>query len=210
MKKEWKESDVNKLKKWVDTKSNKELSEYFNVSDASIEHVLSRHGIKRKNNKYSRKDITYIEVTKVDYLPTPCYECTSHQISPNGYPMKKVKGKKSIMARYIYEEHFKKEIPKGYLIRHKCDNKLCINPYHLEIGTHMNNINDSIERDRIRKGSLINTAQLTENKVKEIKNKLKYYEYGMVKKLAKEYKVSIGIIKNIKNGSTWKHVKIDD
>jgi len=51
MKKEWKESDVNKLKKWVDTKSNKELSEYFNVSDASIEHVLSRHGIKRKNNK---------------------------------------------------------------------------------------------------------------------------------------------------------------
>ena len=40
------------------------------------------------------------------------------------------------------------DVPAGMMIRHKCDNSLCCNPTHLEIGTHRQNTDDMVERDR--------------------------------------------------------------
>jgi transcriptional regulator with XRE-family HTH domain len=49
-------------------------------------------------------------------------------------------------AHRLSYEVFKEPVPKEKLIRHKCDNKLCINPDHLEIGTHQDNSRDYFER----------------------------------------------------------------
>lgn len=38
------------------------------------------------------------------------------------------------------------EIPKGMVIRHRCDNKICTNPDHLQIGTQAENMRDLAER----------------------------------------------------------------
>lgn len=35
-------------------------------------------------------------------------------------------------------------IPDGHLIRHKCRNRHCVNPEHLETGTYKDNLNDMI------------------------------------------------------------------
>lgn len=207
MKKNWTEKDIEQLSKLVDKKTNTELSHIFNVSNSSIEHVLQRYNLKRNSDKYKQKDIGYYEQEN-NNLGTPCHICTSHQISPNGYPMKKVKGKKSIMARYVYEEYYKKEISKGLMIRHRCDNKLCINPLHLELGTHMDNMQDKIDRNRQHKGEQINTAQLTEQQVREIRKTLAIRKYGDIRRVAKEYAVSTAAISNILRNKTWKHIKI--
>lgn len=44
--------------------------------------------------------------------------------------------------RIAYYIHYQKN-PNGYFVRHKCHNKLCCNPHHLELGSHMDNMRDS-------------------------------------------------------------------
>jgi len=47
--------------------------------------------------------------------------------------------------RFSFEIHHG-EIPQGLLVLHKCDNKRCVNPDHLELGNHSKNIIDAWDR----------------------------------------------------------------
>lgn len=54
--------------------------------------------------------------------------------------------KTTIGAHRVSYEHFIGPIPAGAIIRHFCDNPLCINPTHLEPGTQADNMRDLQER----------------------------------------------------------------
>lgn len=45
---------------------------------------------------------------------------------------------------------FKGEIPEGKVVCHSCDVRLCINPDHLWIGTHADNVHDMHAKGRAR------------------------------------------------------------
>ena len=47
-------------------------------------------------------------------------------------------------AHRLAYELWKEPIPKNMLVRHLCHTKLCINPDHLDIGTHQDNANDRL------------------------------------------------------------------
>lgn len=65
-----------------------------------------------------------------------------------GYPVISRNGNTNIRGnRYVYE-WVNGKIPDGHVVRHKCDNPLCLNPDHLELGTPADNVRDMDERGR--------------------------------------------------------------
>ena len=51
--------------------------------------------------------------------------------------------------RYSYST-FVGEIPEGFHVLHSCDNKVCVLPAHLRLGTNQDNANDRLERGRAK------------------------------------------------------------
>lgn len=61
----------------------------------------------------------------------------------NGYGIFYCNGLR-IRAHIISYIIFKNEVPKGKEVCHKCDNPSCVNPNHLYLGTHQDNMKDTI------------------------------------------------------------------
>lgn len=59
----------------------------------------------------------------------------------------------ALAHRLSYELH-KGPIPDGLQILHSCDVKNCINPDHLRVGTHSENMAEAADRGRMRSGPL--------------------------------------------------------
>ena len=133
-----------------------------------------------------------------------CWECISHRPHKEGYFIICRDGKTQRMHRYIYEQNFGK-IPAGLVVRHKCDNRACINPEHLEIGTVADNNMDRNLRDRQMRGVNQRLAKLNDEKAKEIF----LDDITPRSVLAKKFGVKQSQIWCIKNRITWKHVTKD-
>lgn len=142
----------------------------------------------------------------LEKLDNGCVICTSHCKDKDGYVRIRSKGKHERLHRIIYEMHHG-EIPKGLLIRHKCDNPNCCNIEHLEIGNHKDNAKDMVDRGRSTKGKpninyrgvLNHQSKLTEQQVKEI-----YLSNLSLRELGKLYGVSDTNISYIKHKKQWK------
>lgn len=74
---------------------------------------------------------------------TGCWEWTGVPNSA-GYGQLTIDGVYWASHRYSYT-HYHGDIPKGLVVRHKCHNRICCNPDHLDTGTHKDNYHDSEE-----------------------------------------------------------------
>ena len=135
------------------------------------------------------KPITY-KINKI----TACWLVTSLAKNKSlGYPRIKRMNRNVLIHRYVWEHLFGK-IPKGKVVRHKCDNKMCINPEHLELGTQLDNIKDAILRGQIK-------SSFSEQDIRDIRK-----SSSGCRILSRKYNVSESAILSIRNGSTYKHV----
>jgi len=67
-----------------------------------------------------------------------CYEWLG-SVSPQGYARISVAGRPELAHRWVYET-FVEIIPKGMVVDHLCRNRKCVNPEHLQIATHRENM----------------------------------------------------------------------
>lgn len=83
----------------------------------------------------------------IDGDPLPCWEWLAGVGGKDGRGYFSSKGIKWLSYRLVYTL-VQGDIPAGQVVRHMCDNKLCCNPYHLELGSQSENEQDKYERDR--------------------------------------------------------------
>jgi hypothetical protein len=95
------------------------------------------------------------------------------------------------------------EIPEGLIVRHKCDNDKCINPEHLELGTHKENMEDRSKRGRTAKGEKHHSAKLTAAAALEIYNS-KGHETAEA--LSKRFGISKNGVYSIWKKKHWTHI----
>lgn len=136
----------------------------------------------------------------VTKLEGDCIVCTSHT-KINGYARFKRDGKLQLVHKYVWEKVYGK-VPIGMEIMHSCDNPGCINIHHLSIGTHTDNMRDSMNKHRQLLGVNKPLAKLNDEQVISIRiSKLSS------RKLGAKYGVSHTTILDVLNNINWKHVR---
>ncbi len=94
-----------------------------------------------------------------------CWLWTGHVGSRNGYGYAGINELAHRLAwRYTYGA-----IPDGMFVLHKCDNRLCVNPGHLFLGTHEDNMRDMLRKDRSTRGIRHYRHKFTAEEVRQLR-----------------------------------------
>ena len=139
------------------------------------------------------------------------------KLNETGYGQVTLFGKNEGAHRVSYEL-FVGDIPANHVVRHKCDNRKCVNPAHLETGTTQENINDKVGRNRQARGTELvqaqsinrargeahGTSKLTETDVVEMRL---LYDFGASQKeLVAKYGISQSNVSAIITKRLWKFI----
>jgi len=99
----------------------------------------------------------------------------------------------------------KGEIPKGLFVCHTCDNRWCVNPEHLWLGTNADNIADMVKKGRKNNqcGAANPNRKLTKDQVDDIRKNV----FGVMPETrrfyAKKYGVHIDTINRVSRRASW-------
>jgi hypothetical protein len=126
----------------------------------------------------------------------------------SGYGQVSFASKKTLAHRLSWQLHFG-EIPDGKHVCHSCDNRLCVRPDHLWLGTNADNVADRVAKGRTSRvpGDLNGRARLTEAQVRELR-KLPLLPMATRDVIAQHYGVPLSTLKNAYYGITWKHLPL--
>src|SRR6185312_12082833 len=127
----------------------------------------------------------------------------------NGYGLIKERGVKHYAHRLSWRIYFG-EIPPNAEVCHRCDVKACVNPAHLFVGSHRDNMLDAwrkqiVKKPPSRRGTSHAMAKLTEEQVLVIRARRSSGE--TVRAIARDYAVTPACVAYAARGDTWTHLE---
>ena len=128
---------------------------------------------------------------------TRCHVWTGW-LMPNGYGQIN-KGGKAVLVHRVAWEVAGGEIPQGTFVLHRCDNRKCVNPQHLFLGSFQDNMDDMVAKRRHTHGIRNPHAKLSEQQVLDIRSAV-----GTHKVIAGVFGVSQPLVTMIRNRKIWR------
>jgi len=108
------------------------------------------------------------------------------------------------LAHRVSWEMTRGPIPNGLYVCHRCDNRRCVNPDHLFLGTQRDNMSDAARKGRTAKGERQGHAKLTAAAVAEIRS---LHLAGVrQKEIAALFGLAKGHTNRIVHRAAWAHV----
>jgi len=148
-------------------------------------------------------------MNRVEKQENGCWLFTGHH-DRGGYGMMQFKGKMQLTHRLVWMlTHNMTSLPRDLHVCHACDNPPCVNPAHLFLGTHRDNMQDMVNKGRKTYkavlGEEVSSHKLTSDDVRAIRAR---YQAGSItyRRLADEYRVSQGTIADAVTRKTWQHI----
>lgn len=169
------------------------------VAKRSAPHVATENSevVQERPKKWTRLPFEKSYVV----APNGCWEWVRGKFSHFGYGSFCKNGRAHYAHRVSYEMH-RGEIPEGLEVCHRCDNPGCVNPEHLFLATHAENMRDARSKGRVARGDKIPRAVLNEEKVRLIRS----MSHLSDEILGKMFGISAGGVWYVRTRKTWKHI----
>lgn len=135
-----------------------------------------------------------------------CQEAVGCRLTRDGYAVVYLasgRSKSTLAHRLAYALHYGVD-PDGLCVCHTCDNRRCVNPEHLFLGSHADNMYDMRVKGRrkgIGSGAANGRAVLTMEKARTIR--AMRAAGRSLKELAKRFGVGISTVSRVCKGESW-------
>ena len=137
---------------------------------------------------------------------TGCWNWARSRVGgKDGYGAIYLPVKQQRYAHRVSWQVFRGEIPEGAVVCHKCDNRGCVNPEHLFIGTQADNVADMVSKSRHAHGAQVITAKVSASDVIQIRNMAGAGHTA--KDIGKKFGISFQQVRRIVRHERWAHIK---